>query len=63
MPDEDEVTPEEPTEEELPKNNITIAQEVLAGHWGRGRARTQRLSDAGYNIQRVNEAIDKVLHQ
>lgn len=40
-----------------------VAKQVLAGHWGRGRARAERLRAAGYTPQRVNEEIDKVLHQ
>lgn len=57
--DKDPVDPAPPKK----KTNDEIAREVLAGKWGNGHARTQKLHGAGYNpneIQRlVNILLDK----
>lgn len=34
-----------------------VASEVLAGHWGRGRARDEKLAAAGHDVAAVNAAI------
>lgn len=48
----------EPTATEL-KSNEDIAKEVLAGLWGRGRERTERLTEAGYDPKAISEVISK----
>jgi hypothetical protein len=35
------------------KSNEEVAREVLAGHWGRGQDRRQRLEDNGYNPDEI----------
>lgn len=40
---------------------VTVAKEVLAGHWGRGNRRNKRLEDAGFNPAEVNAAVANIL--
>ena len=37
-----------------------IAQQVLAGQWGRGKNRTRRLKDAGYDPYEVHMEIFRI---
>src|SRR3982751_3647079 len=36
-------------------SNEEVAKEVVAGHWGRGQVRKERLADAGYDPEAVDE--------
>lgn len=40
------------------KSDETIAQEVLAGYWGNGQDRVNRLQAAGYNYQSVQNIVN-----
>lgn len=54
-----QVSPDsEPVATEL-KSNEEIVGEVLAGLWGRGRDRSERLTKAGYNPKEISELIAK----
>ena len=41
------------------KSNNVIAEEVKAGKWGNGSQRKQRLEDAGYNYQAIQNIVNK----
>lgn len=43
------------------KSNETIAKEVIAGKWGNGAARKQRLKAAGYNPTVIQAIVNKLL--
>ncbi len=43
------------------KSNEEIAKEVIAGKWGNGAARKQRLTAAGYNYSVVQAIVNKML--
>jgi hypothetical protein len=43
------------------KSNAEIAKEVLAGKWGNGDARKQKLEAAGYNYAAVQAEVNKLL--
>lgn len=43
------------------KTNEIIASEVIAGLWGNGNERKQRLADAGYNYQTIQAIVNKTL--
>ena len=58
----DEVVVDE-TVSEGSKSNKEIASEVIAGHWGRGNDRKQRLQEAGYDVAAVSEEISKIYNQ
>lgn len=62
------VSQESPPQESPPQELVDprireIAQEVIAGHWGRGLNRNRRLEAAGYNVQTVNAEILKIMNQ
>ena len=40
------------------KSNAEIANEVIAGKWGNGAERKERLSDAGYNYSEIQEIVN-----
>lgn len=40
-----------------------VAEEVVAGHWGRGNRRKQRLRDAGYDPDAVLQEVHNILHR
>lgn len=40
--------------------NEQVANEVLAGQWGRGHLRDQRLRDAGYDVRAVNDLVGRL---
>lgn len=43
------------------KTNEEIAAEVIAGKWGTGNDRRQRLSNAGYNYQEIQKLVNQIL--
>lgn len=43
------------------KTNEEVAREVLAGHWGRGHRRAERLQLAGYDKAAVQHELNKLL--
>jgi len=45
------------------KTNAEIAREVLAGKWGNGHTRTQRLHGAGYNPTEIQRLVNKLLDE
>ena len=64
----DEVPPVDPppfipeSETEEPAPSVTqVAQEVLAGQWGRGHRRRQKLSAAGWNVDDVMQEVNRIL--
>lgn len=44
------------------KSNEEIAQEVLAGLWGNGEERKQRLTQAGYNYQAIQDIVNSIVY-
>ena len=44
-----------------PKSTTDIAKEVIAGKWGKGTERKQRLTLAGYDYKKVQAAVNKML--
>ena len=44
------------------KDVDTIAYEVIAGKWGNGAARVQKLRRAGYNPTEVQKRVNELLH-
>ena len=60
MQEDDKPAVTEPADK---KSNEAIAKEVIAGKWGNGAERKQRLTDAGYNYSdvqaKVNELVSK----
>lgn len=57
--------PEQVSEESTAakKSNEEIAQEVIAGHWGRGQNRKRRLQDAGYDVSEISTEMTKIFNQ
>lgn len=51
------VAPPTPTK----KSNLEIAKEVIAGKWGNGQERKNRLAAAGYNYDAVQAEVKKLL--
>jgi lysozyme len=56
----------EPVEEQVteappPKDIPEVAREVIAGLWGRGNNRKERLQAAGYDVAAVSEEMSKIL--
>lgn len=47
--------------QESTKSNEEIAKEVIAGLWGNGKERNQRLREAGYNPSAVQRIVNKIL--
>lgn len=43
------------------KDVDTIVDEILAGRWGRGQARRQKLREAGVDVDAVEKAYKKVI--
>ena len=43
------------------KSIATIAKEVLAGRWGNGDVRKARLTKAGYNYEKVQAEVNKLV--
>lgn len=40
------------------KSNVEIANEVIAGKWGNGTERKERLTGAGYNYSEIQEIVN-----
>lgn len=43
------------------KSNEQVAKEVVAGKWGNGTARKQRLKDAGYDYAAIQKIVNKLV--
>jgi len=55
----------EPTPAPTPepkKSNEEIAQEVIEGKWGNGEERKQRLTEAGYDYQAVQDIVNSIVY-
>lgn len=52
---------EEQSEQQPEKSVNEVAKEALAGKWGRGQMRKQRLQEAGYNPAEVQEEIGRII--
>lgn len=52
-------TPKEP---ENTKTVDELAQEVLAGMWGNGNTRKKRLTEAGYDYQKVQDKVNEIIY-
>lgn len=53
---------EEPEEQPAPKKSrVEVAQEILDGKWGDGDERRERLEEAGYNYDKVQAEVRKLL--
>lgn len=48
-------------EEETPKTIEELAKEVIAGKWGSGNDRRQRLTKAGYDYRAVQDKVNQIL--
>jgi lysozyme len=60
MNDENPTTEPMDVPQEATKSNEDVAKEVLAGKWGRGQDRKQRLKEAGYDPVAVKTEVDKL---
>jgi hypothetical protein len=40
-----------------------IANEVVAGYWGRGQVRQKRLKEAGYDVDAVNSEVARIFNR
>ena len=62
-----EFEPEEEPKKETPKTDTNkksveeIAKEVIAGKWGNGETRKQRLTEAGYSYSEVQAKVNELL--
>lgn len=56
------VTSQKPQNTAL-KSEEEVAREVVAGKWGNGKERQQRLTEAGYNYESVQALVNKYLNQ
>lgn len=56
-------TPEPPAEQpDEPRKSVDeLAREVIAGYWGNGRERADRLTEAGYDYQEVQDRVNEIL--
>ena len=45
------------------KSNETIAKEVIAGKWGNGAERKNRLTQAGYNYSEIQALVNQLLRK
>jgi hypothetical protein len=63
MTQEEVTVVEEAPVEEPTKSSREVAEEVIAGHWGRGLTRKRRLQDAGYDVAEVSEEIKNIFNQ
>jgi len=53
--------PQIPPQSNPKKTNEQIADEVIAGSWGNGDERKQRLNDAGYDFNEIQQIVNKKL--
>lgn len=44
------------------KDLAIVAKEVVNGEWGNGAERVRRLTDAGYNAVKVQDMVNRILH-
>ena len=44
------------------KSNQVIAKEVLDGKWGNGTERRERLTQAGYNYEKVQSIVNALVY-
>ena len=51
------------SEEEKPKTNKDIADEVIQGLWGNGAERKQHLEEEGYDYEAIQEIVNKTLNE
>lgn len=62
-PKYDEVVIAKPVEKVEPNKSIeTLAREVIAGTWGSGTTRKQKLEAAGYNYSKVQARVNEILN-
>ena len=52
-----------PTPTPAKKSNVEIAKEVIAGKWGNGQERKNKLAAAGYDYTAVQLEVDKLLNK
>jgi lysozyme len=58
----DSQVPEEQVQEGSNVKEVEqVAKEVLAGHWGRGNVRKQRLIDAGWDADAVQREVQRIV--
>jgi hypothetical protein len=50
-------------DEVVSTSNVEVAREVIAGRWGRGNRRKDRLKDAGYDPVEVQKEVDKIFNR
>lgn len=62
-PDTSPPEEKDPDEEDHAAELSEVAREVIAGHWGRGNERKQRLQEAGYDVAKVSEEMAKIYNQ
>ena len=43
------------------KSNEEVAREVISGAWGNGQDRVNRLTNAGYNYNKVQKKVNEIL--
>jgi len=56
--------PQTPAEApDISKDLVKVAQEVVAGKWGRGNRRKTRLREAGFNPDAVQHEVDRIFNQ
>lgn len=58
-PVEPEPTPEPEPEPTIPLD--TLVDQILDGQWGSGETRKQKLIEAGYNYEQVQERVNEIL--
>lgn len=63
MTEEIEDVEEEPISVPQEPDRTAIAQEVIAGKWGRGQVRRRRLAEAGYDPDSVQAAVDELFNR
>lgn len=44
------------------KSNMEVAREVIAGKWGNGQTRKDRLTSAGYNYNEIQKCVNQLIH-
>lgn len=54
-------TPVQPSKPQAQKDVTTIAREVIAGKWGNGEDRKNRLQSAGYDFNAVQAEVNRIL--
>jgi heme-binding NEAT domain protein len=50
-----------PTKKPVKKSVAVIAKEVIAGKWGNGSVRKEKIQEAGYDFAAVQKAVNKIL--